>query len=258
MDTWNPAQYAKFTREREQPFFDLLALVHPAPGMRIVDLGCGPGNLTRTLHERLQAGETIGLDRSPRMLDAAGRASLPGGLRFEPGEIESFAGERQYDLIFSNAALQWVRDHDALIRRLHAALKPGGQLAFQVPSMQDTTSHTAAEALARSAMFRGAFADWRAPLFALEPEEYARVLHESGFADQHVRLVIYPHVLPGREEVVEWMKGTLLTAYEKRLTPGQFDAFVAQYRELVLPQLDPGRPFFFPFRRVLCWGRKSG
>ena len=89
-DTWNPAQYDKFQREREQPFFDLLALVRPATEMRIVDLGCGTGKLTRLLHERLQARETIGIDRSARMLEQSQQAGGCPGLIFETGTIESF------------------------------------------------------------------------------------------------------------------------------------------------------------------------
>jgi trans-aconitate 2-methyltransferase len=256
MDTWNPTQYGKFLREREQPFFDLLALVHPLPAMRVVDLGCGTGKLTRVLHETLKARETTGLDRSARMLDLRPE-SLQQGLRFELGTIESFASDGEYDLIFSNAALQWVQHHELLIHRLFAALKPGGQLAFQVPAMNESPSHMAAEALADTDEFRTAFSDWRPPLGALKPEEYAQLLHTAGFSKQHVRLVIYPHLLPGREDVVEWMKGSLLTAYERRLTPEQFDKFVDRYQERLLRQLGPERPFFFPFARILCWGQRS-
>src|SRR5207245_2913265 len=123
IDTWDPRQYDKFQREREQPFYDLLALVHRSPGMRIVDLGCGTGKLTRVLHDRLEARETVGVDRSEKMLEPARSDTLPNGLRFEVGTIESFAeragrGAERVDLIFSNAAYHWVDDHDALLRRL--------------------------------------------------------------------------------------------------------------------------------------------
>src|SRR5579862_4541230 len=100
MDTWNPDQYSKFLREREQPFVDLLALIEPAPDMRIVDLGCGTGNLTSRLHEALHAAETVGIDRSERMLEAARRDGAAPGLRYEVGTIESFDGTAGYDLIF--------------------------------------------------------------------------------------------------------------------------------------------------------------
>src|SRR5712691_320842 len=113
IDTWDPRQYDKFQREREQPFYDLLALVRRSPGMRVVDLGCGAGKLTRVLHDRLDARETIGIDRSEKMLGSMRGEALPYGLRFEVGTIEIFVraspGARgAYNLIFSNAAYHWV------------------------------------------------------------------------------------------------------------------------------------------------------
>ena len=257
MDTWNPPQYEKFQQEREQPFFDLLALIQPAPSMRVVDLGCGAGHLTRRLHAVLHLADTTGVDRSARMLEAAQRDQLPAGLRFEAGTIESFAADGIYDLIFSNAAFHWVEDHPALIHRLFAALRPGGQLAFQVPAMHHAISHTLPDELARTPPFVETFADWRRPQPVLEPEEYARLLFRVGFAQPKVRLVIYPHVLADREQVVEWMKGSLLTEYEKHLPPEQFAAFTAAYRDRLIPLLEPDRPFLFPFKRILCWGRKT-
>ena len=109
-DTWEPAQYDTFEREREQPFYALLALVRRERAMRVVDLGCGTGKLTRTLHEQLAALETTGIDRSSSMLAAAhGGAPPPPGLSFEADTIESFVTQASpqapWDLIFSNAAL---------------------------------------------------------------------------------------------------------------------------------------------------------
>ncbi|MEP7303905.1 MAG: methyltransferase domain-containing protein [Acidobacteriota bacterium] len=257
MDTWNPPQYEKFQQEREQPFFDLLALIQPAPSMRVVDLGCGAGHLTRRLHQVLHLADTTGVDRSVRMLEAAQRDPLPTGLRFAAGTIESFAADGMYDLIFSNAAFHWIEDHPALIRRLFAALRPGGQLAFQVPAMHHAISHTLPDEIASTEPFVGAFADWRRPQPVLEPEEYAHLFFRVGFAQPKVRVVIYPHVLADREQVVEWMKGSLLTEYEKHLTPDQFAGFTATYRDRLIPLLDPDRPFLFPFKRILCWGRKA-
>jgi trans-aconitate 2-methyltransferase len=120
-DTWDPAQYDKFEREREQPFFDLLAFVRRGPAMRVADLGCGTGKLTRTLHEQLAARETVGIDRSSSMLAKAHDGAPVPGLSFEAGTIESFVTQTSppapWDLIFSNAALHWVDDHHSLIPR---------------------------------------------------------------------------------------------------------------------------------------------
>src|SRR5262249_42755330 len=110
-DAWNPAQYDRFRAERQQPFFDLLGLVRPQPGMRAVDLGCGTGELTSALHRRLGARETLGLDSSDAMIARSDRHAEP-GLRFERGDIADFVASEPFDLVFSNAALHWLPDHD--------------------------------------------------------------------------------------------------------------------------------------------------
>ena len=134
-DTWDPAQYDKFQREREQPFFDLLALIRPAPGMRVVDLGCGTGKLTRTLHEQLAARETVGIDRSASMLAGARDGAPPArpALRGRHHRIVRRPERRRtgWDLIFSNAALHWVDDHERLIA---AAGGGAGAVADSSPS----------------------------------------------------------------------------------------------------------------------------
>ncbi|MGE5245605.1 MAG: DNA polymerase IV [Betaproteobacteria bacterium] len=255
LDNWDPAQYEKFQREREQPALDLVALVQPAADMRVVDLGCGTGRVTKQLHERLRARETLGIDRSARMLEAAG-ADLPPGLRFEQGTIEAFDAESAFDVVFSNAALHWVTDHEHLIARLARALRPDGQLAFQVPYSHDHPSHQVAEELTGEEPFLAAFSGWHRPQPVLPPETYARLLFANGFAEPRVQLVVYPHVLAGPEAVVEWMQGTLLTEYDRHLPPGVFPSFVEAYRRRLLERIEPSRPFFFPFKRILCWGRK--
>jgi trans-aconitate 2-methyltransferase len=256
-DTWNPTQYDKFQAEREQPFFDLADMVESRPGMRIVDLGCGTGRLTRALHERLAARETIGIDRSPKMLEQQDRGLLP-NLHFEVGTIEDFpAALGTFDLIFSNAAFHWVDDHETLLARLARALAPGGQLAFQMPASYDTATHVVAAELAAAEPYRSALKGWRLPQTVLAPDEYARILYHLGFADPQVRLIVYPHVLARRDDVIEWVKGTLLTEYAGQLPAELFDAFLRDYRAQLLPQLDATEPFFYPFKRILCWGRRT-
>src|SRR5215813_13833807 len=103
---WSPNQYEKFKGERAQPFHDLLELVEPQPGMRVIDLGCGTGELTRAMHEQLEASETLGVDSSSQML-AKAAAFATETLRFEERSIEEASSERPFDLVFSNAAVHW-------------------------------------------------------------------------------------------------------------------------------------------------------
>jgi trans-aconitate 2-methyltransferase len=254
-DGWQPEQYARFRAERSQPFFDLLTLVRPRRGMRVVDLGCGTGELTRTLHERLGARETSGIDASPEMLRSA-TADARDGLRFERGDIAAFAADGTYDLVFSNAALHWVPDHDRLFARLARALAPGGQLAVQVPANQSDPSHTVAFELAGEEPFRTALGGMASRQRILAPEAYALLLARLGFAEQHVRLQVYLHELPARDAVVDWMKGAMLTDYRERLPATLYEQFVARYHERLVARLDDTRPFLFPFKRILLWAAR--
>ena len=248
-DTWDPQQYERFRAEREQPFFDLLDLVRPHPEPRVVDLGCGTGELTRELHRRLGARETIGLDSSPAMLERSA-PHAGDGVRFETGDIAEFTARGAFDLVFSNAALHWVPAHEALLARLTDALRPHGQLAVQVPANSDHPSHlTAAEVGAELGLAPH-------PTNVLPPERYATMLHRLGYAEQHVRLQVYPHRLGSRADVVEWVKGTLLTDYSRRLSADAYEEFLRRYRERLLAKLEDTRPYLFTFKRLFIWARR--
>jgi len=237
---WSPEQYERFKDERSLPFWDLVALVEPRPRMLVVDLGCGTGELTRALHEELGAVETLGIDNSVSMLAKAPAAP---GLRFERKAIESFESDRPFDLVFSNAALHWVADHEALFRRLRKMIADGGQLAVQMPANEHHPSHRIAAEVAQEMGLQ----QRRSPL--LPPEQYAEMLHRLGFVRQHVRLQIYGHLLPSSEDVVEWVKGTLLTFYEH-----QHPRFIERYRERLLLEIGRQRPYFYTYKRLLLWG----
>lgn len=252
---WNPEQYARFKDERSQPFFDLLSFVQPTPGGRAIDLGCGTGELTRFVHERSAARATIGLDNSETMLAQSERFA-GNGLTFKLGTILRFAPRKPFDLIFSNAALQWAPDHAGLLPRLTAGLAPGGQLAIQMPANQDHPSHRIADEVAAEEPFRSALGGYVRELAVQPPEWYAAALHRLGYAEQSVRLQVYPHLLPGREDVIEWVRGTYLTAYQQRLEPEAFEAYLERYRERLLAVLADERPWFYPFKRILIWAKR--
>jgi len=254
-DKWNPDQYERFRDERSQPFFDLLALVEPRPEMRVVDLGCGTGELTRVLHQTLKASDTLGLDSSAAML-AKSESFSGNGLHFEQRDIAAFAEQGRYDLIFSNAALHWLQDHESLLEKLTSALRPGGQIAVQVPANDDHPTHVVAAQLARQSPFNEAMQGYERHWPVLKPEAYAALLHRLGYAKQQVRLQVYGHLLEARDGVIEWVKGTLLTDYEKRLPADLFALFMREYRERLFEQLEDARPYFYPFKRILFWAQR--
>jgi len=250
---WDPQQYHRFKSERERPFHDLLALVRPAADMRVVDFGCGGGALTSALHRALGARETLGVDNSETML--AGAAEHAGdGVRFVLGDLCELDEGAPFDLVFSNAAVHWVPDHGQVLERLVGLLADGGQLAVQVPANHDSPSHAIINEVAREAPFAEALGGYVKPTHVLAPERYASLLDRLGFGEQQVRLQVYPHHLGNRDEIVEWVKGTTLTDYQKRLPSDVFAAFVERYRERLHDELPDERPLFYPFKRILMWG----
>jgi trans-aconitate 2-methyltransferase len=254
-DSWDPAQYERFSDERSAPFFDLLVLVEPCPGGSVVDLGCGTGELTRVLHERTGAKTTLGIDSSKSML-AQSEEHAGAGLSFELGDIAGWSAAEPVDVVFSNAALHWVDGHAELFARLTKALRPGGQLAVQVPANHDHASHLVAERVAAEDPFREALGGYVRKAPVLRPERYAVLLDRLGYVSPHVRMQIYLHLLPEPGAVVEWVKGTLLTDYKRRLEPDVFEDFVVRYRELLLPELGDERPFPFTFKRILLRAKR--
>jgi trans-aconitate 2-methyltransferase len=247
--SWDPGQYERFEAERRQPFDDLVALCAPVPGGTVVDLGCGTGRLTAELHRAVGAARTTGVDSSPAML-ARAPAGVP-GLAFVAGDLAAWEGP-PVDLVLANASFQWVDDHPGLLARLRRQLAPGGQLAFQVPANFGHPSHRLAREVA-VALGHAPPPDRGGAVLA--PERYAELLDGLGATGQHVRLQVYGHHLASTGEVVEWVSGTLLTAYRDAMGPGDYEAFVDRYRARLLEVLGDHRPYFYAFCRILCHAR---
>lgn len=258
-DGWDPEQYDRFKAERSAPFRDLVALVRPGAGARVVDLGCGTGELTAELHRTTGAAQTLGIDSSAAML--RGAASFAGeGLTFRAGDINDFGRDGEhYDVVFSNAALQWVPNHREVLERWASAVAGGGQLAVQMPANSDHPSHTVSAQLATESPFAEELAGGPPPdpvSNVLPPEEYAELLHTLGFTDQHVRLQVYGHSLGSSADVVEWVKGTSLTRFQTRMAPAVFDRFVDEYRRRLLAAIGDVAPYFYAFKRILFWAQR--
>jgi trans-aconitate 2-methyltransferase len=253
---WSAEQYERFKTERSQPFYDLLSLVRPSDRPRVIDLGCGTGELTRQLHDRLGCRETAGIDSSIEMLSQSS-SHITNGLTFHHQRIEDWKPSLSYNLIFSNAALQWCDNHSELFARIRSGLLPGGQVAVQMPMNHDQPTHLLALKMASETRWQSASQGSERSLntSTRHPEDYARLLFDLGFQKQLVNLRIYAHVLPSREHVIEWVKGTLLTPFRSRLTAQDYDAFLLEYRERLFAEIPDEQPFFFPFKRILIWAQ---
>jgi trans-aconitate 2-methyltransferase len=258
---WDPKQYHKFQAERSAPFFDLLALVEFRPNLKVVDLGCGTGELTRQLADALPNSNVTGIDSSSQMLDAARAASFAGAnpstslrtsLHFEQGDQSQLTGE--WDLIFSNAALQWSENHAELIPNLYRRLAAGGQIAVQVPSNHNHISHQIYRETASEEPFKSILNGFQRYAPVLSIDDYARLFFECGAEEILVFEKVYPHILEDSNAVVEWISGTALVPYFERL--GEYkEEFVNAIRVKMRAAI-PDTPVFYPFRRTLFSARK--
>jgi trans-aconitate 2-methyltransferase len=255
---WDPGTYLQFGTERGRAFLDLLARVPAEDPTRVVDLGCGPGNLTRMLAQRWPDAVVEGVDSSPEMVVRARADGESDRLSFRVADLRDWAPEAPVDVLLSNATLQWVPGHLGLLEGLVAALRPGGWLAFQVPGNFGERSHTAIAELRESPR-------WRQRLHGLdieqpaseEPSVYLESLVSLG-CTADVWETTYLQVLQGPDAVVRWITGTGLRPVLGALDDDERADFVAEYRALVAPAY-PERPWgtVLPYRRIFAVARRG-
>jgi len=252
MPTWNAAQYLKFGDERTRPSRELAARIDAAQPARVIDLGCGPGNSTEVLAQRWPGAAITGLDNSAPMIEAA-QATHP-RYRWVAADIADWAateGGETFDVVFSNAALQWVPDHASLLPRLLRRVAQGGALAFQMPA-HDSPAHRLMRGLADARGLR--VADWHTH----QPAFYYDVL-AAGVAPTGARVDLweteYFHVMADAEAIVEWYRGTGLRPFLDALgTEAERLRFTGELLEGLreaYPKRADGR-VLFPFRRVFA------
>jgi trans-aconitate 2-methyltransferase len=252
MASWDSEQYLKFANERTQPSIDLVTRIALDSPARIVDLGCGPGNSTAAVARRWPQAAFTGVDHSPAML-ATARRDFP-SWRWLESDLAAWAeaNTAPYDLVFSNAAYQWVPDHASLLPRLWASVAPGGALAFQVP-------HTLAEPHQQSIREVAAAPAWSAR-FVRPPVSWhveAPGFYYDVLAPRASRIDLwltdYVHVLPGPEAIVEWYHGTGLRPFLEQLPDDPTrQGFLADYLAALIPHYprQADGKVLMPFRRL--------
>jgi trans-aconitate 2-methyltransferase len=247
--SWSPERYLAFADHRTRPAIDLLARVALQQPERVADLGCGPGNSTRLLVERWPAATVIGIDSSSDMLASARGSGV--GATWVEADIAGWKPDRELDLIYSNAALHWVCDHESLLARLLGSVRPGGVLAVQMPRNFEAPSHTLLRATAESGPWADRLAevlDWR-PVAA--PDWYYDLLAPRAAA-LDIWETVYLHVLEGDDPVLRWTRSTALRRITQALDEADCAAFEAAYaarlREAYPRRAD--RRTLFPFRRL--------
>lgn len=244
---WDPDQYHTFREERFAPFNDLLDLIKARPGLSVLDLGCGTGELTLELAQRLPESRVTGIDSSESMLAKALEQGSK-SVTFAREAVESVSGT--WDLLFSHAVLHWLDDHPALIPRLWSLVKPGGQFAVQIPANHRHPSHTCIIAAATAEPFKSALGGWVRQSPVLEIDQYAQLLYACGTKEFIVMEKIYPAYLPNAATIAEWTRGTTLIPYFERLPQEFHEPFLQKYRELLTAALPSGE-LMFTFKRIL-------
>lgn len=244
---WDPAQYARYADERGRPFFELTARIGAEHPQRVVDLGCGSGELTVTLAERWPDAHVRGLDSSPEMID---RAPRDRGVDFAVAQAQDFDATG-IDVLISNAMLQWVPDHPRLLARWGEEIAGGGWLAFQVPANFDAPSHRLMRELAASPRWSDKLAGVLRHADAVAaPGEYLDLLASRGFAVDAWQTE-YEHVLTGEDPVLHWVRGTGLRPVLAALDTADADAFQTEYARALRCDY-PARSYgtVFSFRRT--------
>ncbi|WP_026552267.1 trans-aconitate 2-methyltransferase [Arthrobacter sp. H20] len=256
---WDPTQYSLFSDYRGRPFLDLIARIdHPAPRV-VVDLGCGPGDLTRLLAHRWPDAQVLGIDSSAEMVQRANDTQEgPSNLWFEIGDVLEFSPAADVDVVVSNAVLQWVPGQAELVDSWARALQPGAWLAVQVPGNFGSPAHTLMRELAGSATWRDRLKQvLRHTDVVSEPSDYLQSLSAAGLSAD-VWETTYQHVLSGPDPVLEWLKGTGLRPVLQALSDDDAAAFLAHYSALLrgaYPEEQWGT--VYGFRRIFAVGVKN-
>jgi trans-aconitate 2-methyltransferase len=246
---WDPATYLKFGGERTRPAADLLAHVEAEDPGVVYDLGCGPGNSTALLAARWPTAHITGLDSDSNMLERANRSGP--SCRWLQGDVAEWQPDEDPDVIFSNAVLHWLDDHQSLLPKLMGFLKPGGALAVQMPRNHSAPSHT----LLQKAALAGPWAERLAALLRPEPvarpEQYFRWLVEHA-NKLEIWETTYLLRLTGADPVLAWARGTalkpLLDALDERSAAAFEAAYAARLRDAY--PCEPDGTTLFPFRRL--------
>ena len=248
MPDWSPDLYLRFDDERSRPATDLLTRMPVAQPNSVVDLGCGPGNSTALLRSRYPDAHLTGVDNSPAMIQAA-KERLPEAT-FVEADIGTWAPEGPVDVMFSNAAMQWVPNHIGVLVRLFESLRPGGVLAMQVPDNLDQPTHRLMREVASEGPWSERFADHEPRETIGTANAYYDALGPKA-RSVDVWHTIYYHVLEGPSAIVEWLKGTGLRPYLNKLDTEEQASYLNVYGQRVAE----AHPVLFDNRVILRYPR---
>jgi trans-aconitate 2-methyltransferase len=247
---WNPGTYNKFKTERFAPFYDLLALIKVKAAMNVIDLGCGTGELTRKLADMLPGSTILGIDSSREMLHDS-KAFENQQVSFECTSIEEqLSTDEKWDLVFSNAAIQWVDNHEKLLPKIISTIKANGQLVIQIPAQHHNVSNIMLNGLAGEEPFGTILQNWKRDSPVLDIDTYAKIFFENGSKSITAYEKIYPLVLQDADALFDWVSGTALIPYTEKLEGKNRQDFIHEYRKRLQSKFEKS-PVFYPFKRII-------
>jgi len=248
--SWDPQLYLRFGADRTRPAVDLAARIEIAEPRRVIDLGCGPGNSTAVLRARWPSAELVGLDNDPEMLAVAEQSDPR--VQWMRGDAATWETAAEYDVVFSNAMLQWLPDHEAALPRLFDAVAPGGALAVQTPVHLQSPLHRHMVELADQPQWRDATRNARGAIVAHDAAFYYDILCRLA-SRIDLWVTEYCHIMDDPEAIVTWIRGTGLRPFLNALPSDedrrQFETMLLERVKASYPRRRDGR-IVFPFRRL--------
>lgn len=253
---WNPDVYNQFKNIRFKPFFDLSHLITDEKDMKAIDLGCGTGEQTAILAEKFPQSVFTGIDSSPEMLAKAGNLQHE-RLHFKQMTTEEvLENDESWDLVFSNAALQWSDDHQELFPKLISKLNAGGQLAVQMPYQPGNLLNRILYNLASEEPFSSQLNGWNIHSPVLTLDEYVQILFENGLEAINVFQKVYPIIAEDHDTLFNFISGSALIPYLERLAPDQQNVFTTEFKQRIAETF-PKFPAVYSFKRILMYGRRD-
>ncbi|WP_281925500.1 methyltransferase domain-containing protein [Flavobacterium collinsii] len=253
---WNPEIYNKFKDIRYQPFYDLVNFIQPEKGMKAIDLGCGTGEQTAILANKFTEADFLGVDSSAEMLEQS-KALETNNLYFRKSTTEETleSGEK-WDLIFSNAALQWSDDHEVLFTKLLEQLNPKGQFAVQMPVQPENKLNKILLELVQEKPFVSYLKGFKRESPVLSIDEYAQILFDGGLENLEIQQKVYPIIAKDHETLFSFISGSALIPYTERLEGEEKVVFIETYKKRIAEGF-PKLPAIYSFKRLLLYGRKT-
>lgn len=255
---WNPDVYNQFKNIRYQPFFDLMSMISSEDLKSAVDIGCGTGEQTSILAEKFSNTNFIGIDASPEMLEKS-RGYEHANLRFKQKAVEDFIADepnQKWDLIFSNAALQWSDNHQELFPKLISLLSNNGQFAVQMPVQNENLLNKLLLELVQEKPFVDYLQGWKRETPMLTIDEYAEIMFNSGLKNIQIVQKVYPIIADTPDTLFDFISGSALIPYIERMTNDEQEIFITTYKSRIKKAYKK-IPAIYAFKRLLLYGNKK-